>query len=325
MKSNRKIIGVCAAIFSLVIVMGQWNPVFAEGVDRKILRVEFLYAIEHTGGRGEKLRSPMDIHFDRKAQELYIADAGHGGIMVYDDNGMFIEKIPIDSPEGVPTMMALDATGRIYVGHNRSAKISVFDYKGMPLEVLDLPGIIDGVGSTIRPLYLATNAQDGLVYALKSSGGLVRIDPEGLAHEDISISGGEPDDMPHSIFGMSIDREGRFLFSDMRPYSIVRFDRNKGGSFYRFGDPGIIYGQIARPAGTTTDDAGHIFVTSTTRNKVLAYDRDGNFIEEFGGFGRTYGRFYMPSKIVSNGKDRLYVLGTPLERVQVFKVEFLQE
>ena len=328
MKINQKITSVLTPILLLFIILSQGNPASAAsaaGRDRLIIRVEFLYSIEYTGGRGELLRSPMDIYFDRQAKELYIADAGHGAIFVYNDNGMFIEEIPINSPEGSPTMISLDAAGRMYVGYNRSPRIGVFDYKGMPLEVLDLPGTIAGVGHTVRPLYLAHNRQDGRVYALKSSGGIVRIDPDGLAHEEIPIVGiDEPDDMPNSIFGMSIDREGRFLFSDMRPYSIVRFDRNKG-SFYRFGDPGILYGQIARPAGTTTDDAGHIFATSTVRNKVITYDREGNFIEEFGGMGKGYGRFYMPSKIASDGKDRLFVLETPLERVQVFKIDFLQE
>ncbi|MBC8317783.1 MAG: hypothetical protein H8E41_07735 [Desulfobulbaceae bacterium] len=326
MKSNEKIIGILAAILMLVIGMGQWNAAFAErkGIDRGIMRVTFLYAIETTGGRGEKLRSPMDIYYDRKAKELYIADAGLGAILVYDNNGMYLDKISVTSKEGVPTMIAVDNDGRIFVGHNNSPRISVMDFRGTPIEVLDLPGVIDGVASSVRPLYLAANSQDGSVYTLKSSGGMVRIDADGLEHEEILIDGGDPDDMPHSIFGFSIDRQGRFLFSDMRPYSIVRFDRSQG-SFQRFGSPGILHGQIARPAGTTSDDAGHIFATSTVRNKVLTYDRDGNFIEEFGGIGKGYGRFYMPSKIVSDGKDRLYVLETPLERVQVFKVEFLQE
>lgn len=303
---------------------GQVECAKAEGRDRGIMRVTFLYAIEYTGGRGEVLRSPMDMCFDRKTGELYIADAGHGAIFVYDNNGMYLDKIPVTSKEGSPTMVAVDNQGRLFVGHNNSPKISVMDFRGTPLEVLVLPGVIDVAGSNVRPLYLAGNQQDGQVYALKSSGGLVRIDPHGLAHEEIVITGGEADDMPHSIFGFSIDQDGRFLFSDMRPYSIVRFDRQVG-AFQRFGSPGILYGQIARPAGIATDDAGHIFATSTVRNKVLAYDQDGNFVEEFGGIGKGYGRFYMPSKIVSDGKDRLYVLETPLKRVQVFDVQFRSE
>jgi DNA-binding beta-propeller fold protein YncE len=293
----------------------------AAGRDRGIMRVTFLYAIESTGGRGEKLRSPMDIFFDRKAQELYVADAGHSAIFIYDANGMFIEKIAVNSEEGSPTMIALDEAGLMYVGHNRSARISVFNFQGRPLDVLDLPGVIDVPGSAIRPLYLAANTRDGGVYALKSSGGLVKLDPDGENHEEISITGQNPEDMPNVIYGMSIDQEGRFLFADMRPYSIVRFDREQG-SFFRFGSPGVIYGQISRPAGTAIDDAGHIFATSTVRNKVLAYDREGGFIEEFGGIGKDYGRFYMPSKIVSDGGNRLFVLETPLKRVQVFAIEF---
>ena len=48
--------------------------------------------------------------------------------------------------------------------------------------------------------------------------------------------------------------------------------------------------QIARPQGLTTDAAGHIFVTSLVRNKVLCYDRDGNLIESREFFSHFYPR-----------------------------------
>ncbi len=296
------------------------RPAFPAGVDRGILRVEFLYSIETAGGRSDKLREPMDIFVDRKSGELYVADAGARRIFVYDANGSFLQGIRVDGKEGSPMMVATDGEGRIYVGYNNSARIGLLTYKGEPLQMLDLPGIVDVLENRVRPVSLA-GAPDGRVYALKSAGGVVEIDPDGEHHREISISG---EGAPNVIYGMAVDPEGRFLFGDMRPYSVVAYDP-KRPSFLRFGSAGILYGQIARPVGVAADGSGHIFATSLVRNKVLCYDREGNFVEEFGGIGKEYGRFYMPGKVVSDGVDRIFVLEGALKRVQVFRVTFLKE
>jgi sugar lactone lactonase YvrE len=123
---------------------------------------------------------------------------------------------------------------------------------------------------------------------------------------------------------MAVDSAGRFLFTDMRPYSVVVFDPKSRDS-RRFGSPGVLHGQLDRPIGIAADDAGHMFVVSTVTNKVSCYGREGNFIEEFGRMGDGHGQFYMPTRIASDGKDRIYVLENTLKRVQVFRVEFPKE
>ena len=295
-------------------------PSHAKGVDRGVMSVEFLYSIEYTSGRSEKLGEPIDIFFDRRKNELYIADARTSKIYVYDNSGMFLQEIKLTGVKSPPGMLAVDGKGNIYVGYLGSPKISILDYKGEPLEHLDLPGIVDTPGNPERPVRLSSGP-DGRVYSLKRTGGIVKIDIDGEAHEEISISG---DGQPNVIIGMGIDSAGRFLFTDMRPYSVVVFDPEKK-VFKRFGTPGVLYGQITRPTGITADDAGHFFVLSGTISKVSCYDKEGEFIEEFGGLGDRYGQFYMPTKIVSDGKDRLFVLESTLKRVQVFKIRFLRE
>lgn len=296
------------------------TPVAAVGLDRGIMGVEFLYAIEYANGRADKLREPLDIFFDREKKELYVTDAANRSVFVYDDNGMFLQQIKIDGKEGSPRLVAVDGAGRIYTGHVTSPKISLLDFRGELLDVLNLPGIIDAPGNTVRPMFLASGS-DGAIYALKSAGGIVKIDPDGAAHEEVDIAG---EGAPNMIYGMTVDSSGRYLFTDMRPYSVVIYDPQKK-EFQRFGSAGVLYGQLDRPLGIASDDKGHIFVVSTVTNKVSCFDRDGNFIEEFGGFGELYGKFYFPSKVVSDGKDRLFVLENTLKRVQVFKIKFLKE
>lgn len=314
---------IILTILATLAVLGSKTPSHAAGTDRGIMKVEFLYVINYAAGRTEKLHEPTEIFFDRKSKELFIVDAAKHKVLVYDQNGLFIQDIQADGingGEGAPRAVAVDGKGRIFTSYQNSPKINVMDYKGEYLDSLLLPGSIDQPGNTVVPTFMTVGA-DGKIYALKNVGGMVRLDPDGNSQEEISIAG---DGAPNMIYGMTVDNTGRFLFTDMRPYSVVIYDPGKK-TFKRFGKGGVLYEQLDRPVGITTDDAGHIFVVNTVTNKVSCFDRDGNFIEEFGKLGERFGQFYMPSRVVSDGKDRLYVLENTLKRVQVFKVEFLKE
>lgn len=310
-------------ILFVLSVAGGPAPSHADGIDRGVMKVEFLYAINYTGGRTEKLLEPTDLFYDRKNKELYIIDSATHKVLVYDQNGLFIQEIQADGAngrDGAPKAIAVDGKGRIFTAHLGSPRINVLDYKGEFIDALLLPKSLDLPGNLVTPSYMTAGA-DGNIYVLKNVGGMVRLNLDKNSRDEVSIAG---NDAPNMIYGMAVDKEGRFLFTDMRPYSVVIFDPGKK-SFKRFGSPGVLYGQLDRPLGITTDDAGRIYVVSIVTHKVSCFDRDGNFIEEFGKFGERYGQFYMPSKIVSDGKDRLYVLENTLKRVQVFKVEFPQE
>ncbi len=303
-----------------VLVLVATETLAATGKRGERMNVRFLFSIEGVGGRGNRLRSPRDLFFDRKSGELYIADAGLAAILVFNREGTFLQNIPARGPEGVPMLVATDDEGRIYVGHNRSARISIFDYRGELFDVLELPGTVDLPGSTVRP-FLLTRASNGRVVAMKTRGGLVEVDPYGETSREIPLA---LPDGPAVVQGMTCDLRGNYYFTDMRPASIVRWNQDEG-SVLRFGKAGVIYGQLSRPQGVAVDSTGHVFVTSLIRNNVLCYDERGDFVEEFGSIGREYGHFYMPTRIVSDGSARLYVLEEALRRVQVFEVSFPEE
>ncbi|MBI5442714.1 MAG: hypothetical protein HY900_16060 [Deltaproteobacteria bacterium] len=290
-------------------------PASAAIGDRGLMTVEFLYAIEYAGGRSDMLKAPMDLFFDRKHGELYVTDPGRHAVLIYDRNGMFVQELRVESPEGAASQVAVDARGRIYVTHLNSPRLTVLDYRGAFLDSFLLPGTEEK--GRVRPMSLAAGP-DGGVYALLAAGGVVRVDPDGEAHRVISLKG---EGQPNAITAVAVDGDGRLLFGDMRPYSWVRLDPATG-KFERHGTPGVLYGQLARPSGLASDEAGHVFVLSSVTSKVSCFDRQGKFYEEFGALGDGYGTFYMPSKVVSDGKDRLYVLESMLRRIQVFRIGF---
>lgn len=304
----------------IIILVAALTPAAATALAGEKMSVEFLYSIEFAGGRSERLSEPIDIFFDQAKQELFVLDANLQKIFIYDRNGMFLYAMDQKGKEVLPKTMAVDGKGRIFKSYFYSHKIGVMDFKGELLDEFYLPGV-EEASKTGRYLSALCSGPNGEIYALISGGGVIKVDPAGKEHEMISIAG---EGAPSMIMGMGVGADGRFLFTDMRPYSVVAFDpRNK--EFKRIGTPGVLFYQLTRPVGVTADNEGHIFVTSSTASKVNIYDRDGNFIYAFGGSGTTLGRFYRPTKIVSNGTDKIYILENPLKRIQVFKVAFSQE
>lgn len=283
------------------------------------MTADFLFSIEYAGGRSERFQELSDMYFDRNKEELFLVDAATHRIYIFDRNGRYLYTIDQNGPNQMPGSLAVDAKGRIFKTYRDNNKVGMMDLKGELLDDFLLPGMHEGARDVVpRALCSGPN---GEIYALKSAGGVVRLDPDGRKHEQISISG---KGAPNMIFGMAVDTQGRFHFTDMRPYGMVVFDpRNR--EFKRYGTPGVLVHQITRPVGIAADDAGHIFVTSSVGSKVNTYDRDGNFIYAFGGAGVSLGRFTMPSKIVSDGRDTIFVLENPLKRVQAFRVNFHQE
>lgn len=284
------------------------------------MTAEFLYSIEYAGGRSERFGELSDLYFDRNKEELFLVDAATHRIYIFDRNGRYLFTIDQSGPNMMPGALAVDAKGRIFKTYRDSNKIGMMDQRGELLDDFLLPGTSEGSRGGVAPRALCSGP-NGEIYVLKSAGGVVRLDPDGRKHEQISISG---KGAPNMIFGMTVDSQGLFHFTDMRPYGMVAFDPLKS-EYRRYGTPGVLAHQITRPVGIAADDAGHIFVTSSVGSKVNTYDRDGNFIYAFGGAGVSLGRFTAPSKIVSDGKDTIYVLENALKRVQAFKVNFKQE
>jgi len=79
-------------------------------------------------------------------------------------------------------------------------------------------------------------------------------------------------------FGVAVHR-GRVFVSDSIRRQVFAFDVPEA-RFFEIGirDPG----QLTKPLGLDVDDRGNLYVCDSTLKQVLMYDRDGNFLREFG-------------------------------------------
>jgi DNA-binding beta-propeller fold protein YncE len=90
-----------------------------------------------------------------------------------------------------------------------------------------------------------------------------------------------------------------------------------------FSKPGDGPGELIWPAGIALDSQENVYVTDEWLNRVSVFDKDGNFLRDWGTAGSDDGEFNGPSGIAIDPKDVLYIVDSRNHRVQTFTKEGL--
>lgn len=63
---------------------------------------------------------------------------------------------------------------------------------------------------------------------------------------------------------------------------------------------------------------GDVFVTDTGNQRIQKFDREGNFVTQWGGFGNSEGQFNFPYGLIVDPKGHVFVVDSGNMRVQHF-------
>jgi DNA-binding beta-propeller fold protein YncE len=132
--------------------------------------------------------------------------------------------------------------------------------------------------------------------------------------------------------GVAVDQEdGTVYVVDMGNHRIQKFDTStnvlpqlltKWGGSSAAGHASSALaqeaGQLRSPWGIIVDGAGHVYVTDTGNHRIEKFDREGNFITQWGGFGNGDGQFNFPYGIAVDAKGSVFVVDSGNTRVQQF-------
>jgi DNA-binding beta-propeller fold protein YncE len=77
-------------------------------------------------------------------------------------------------------------------------------------------------------------------------------------------------------------------------------------------------GQFRSPWGVAVDGQGDLYVTDTGNQRVQKFDREGNFLTQWGGFGNQDGQFNFPYGIAVDARGSVFVTDSANSRVQQF-------
>ena len=78
------------------------------------------------------------------------------------------------------------------------------------------------------------------------------------------------------------------------------------------------FGILNDPHYVAVDSNNFLFITEENRHQVTVYDLAGNQVNQFGTFGSGPGEFSVPDGIATDSQDRIYVVDTGNNRVQIF-------
>ena len=199
--------------------------------------------------------------------------------------------------------IAVDASGKIYVGEYSGGRIQVFDAEGK--------FITQWMVDPKMPLSGMAADRNGVVYIVQS-GMISRHEGQtGKLLGQLAYSGG-------------------WGFDDIR----VTADGGPVASWYknrddivRFNSAGQVVRTIRGAISSVTDDSeldthvavdglGNIYALGSFNNAVFKFSPEGKFITRFGDAGDQPGQFRAPSAIAVDGKGRVYV--SDFKGVQVF-------
>jgi DNA-binding beta-propeller fold protein YncE len=199
--------------------------------------------------------------------------------------------------------IAVDATGKIYVGEYTGGRIQVFDPAGKFLTQWTV--------DPKMPLRGLAADRKGTVYVVQH-GNITRYEGEtGKLLGDLTYAGGGGFD------DLSMSPDGGFVaawYSNRD--DVVRF--NSAGEVTR-----TIRAAISSTSGDSElntrvaiDGLGNIYALGSFNNAVFKFGPDGKFLTRFGDSGDQAGQFHAPLAVAVDGKGRVYV--SDIKGIQVF-------
>lgn len=284
---------------------------------------------------GGEFMSPMyGMAIDRQGS-LFVVDNGNNRIQKFENNGNFIllwgNFGAANGNFNNPTGIACDAKGDVYVADTNNHRIQKFDGK-LGHYLMKFGGRGNGEGQLNAPWGIAVDRVRGYLYVVDSANFRVqKFDQDG---EFIMQWGsfGNNDGQFYFARGIAVDQaDGAVYVVDMGNHRIQKFDTSTnvlpqligkwgGGlgaghaSSARAQEPG----QFRSPWGVAVDGNGDVFVSDTGNQRIQKFDREGNFVTQWGGFGNADGHFNFPYGIVVDTRGHVFVVDSGNMRVQHF-------
>ncbi|RMH05045.1 MAG: hypothetical protein D6704_10190 [Nitrospirae bacterium] len=284
---------------------------------------------------GGEFMSPMyGIAIDRQGC-FFVVDNGNNRIQKFDNNGNFIllwgNFGAANGNFNNPTGIACDANGDVYVCDTNNHRIQKFDGR-LGHYLMKFGGRGNGEGQFNAPWGIAIDRVRGYIYVVDSANFRIqKFDEDG---EFVMQWGsfGNNDGQFYFARGIAVDQaDGSVYVVDMGNHRVQKFDTSTNvlpqllakwgggiGAGHASSPQAHEPGQFRSPWGIAVDANGDVFVTDTGNQRIQKFDRDGNFITQWGGFGNGDGQFNFPYGISVDAKGHVFVVDSGNMRVQRF-------
>lgn len=240
-------------------------------------------------------------------------------IRIFNPSGMETFSFGDDLDLGQIVDAAVDDRGDIIVLSYRDSRPSLTrcNFRGVPVAPIEIRNVPAGVVFKANRMIL----RNGLFYfASLGSSSVIVADADGEFRKYIEllplVEAREKDKSGSEMNGFTVDQDGNILFTVATFFKVYRFSTD--GKLESFGRSGSTPGRFGVIAGIATDSHGNLLVTDKLKCVVMVFDKEFNFVTEFGYRGARPENLIVPDDIAIDRKDRVYVSQGRRRGVSVF-------
>ncbi len=118
--------------------------------------------------------------------------------------------------------------------------------------------------------------------------------------------------------GFSVDKDGNMLFTTPTLFSASVLSPD--GKITSFGTAGSIPGKFENVSAILRDNRGNILVADKLKSVVNIFDKNFNFLMEFGGRGDAPGSIVIPWSMALDSDNKLFITQASNRGVSVFRL-----
>lgn len=282
----------------------------------------YLYTLANFGGK-----LPYDwarIYVDQERDETYVIY--QNVIRIFGSSGMEVFSFGDDLDLGLIADAAVDDRGDIILLSYKAEQplVTRCTYRGVPIGQVQIRNVPAGVVFGPNRMIFSNGR---LYFAALSTGTLIVTDATGQYREHANLlSGleGTPKEKTEAeITGLSVDRDGSIFFTV--PVVFRAFKRAPDGTTTSFGRPGSTPGRFGVVAGIVADSRGNVIVIDKLKCAVMVFDKDFNFLTEFGMRGLRPENLIVPDDVAIDKRDRIYVTQGRRRGISVFALTVLPD
>ena len=262
---------------------------------------EAVAGIDSEGAPRVVLQRPVSGMTDA-AGRIYVTDMSRQAVFVFDPAAG--ELRVWDRAHGVngfaaPVGIAAGAGGEVLVADAELAMVVRLGADGNPRGNI-------GKGVLKRPTGVARDPARGLVYVADTYAHDVKVfDDEGRLVNLIGRRGDKPGEFnfpTHVAFA-----RGELYVTDSMNSRIQVFTADGEVLERHFGSAGLYLGNLVRPKGVAVDGEGNVYVVEGYYDYLLVFGPKGEFLLPIGGTGAGTGRFYLPSGVWVDSRNRVFI------------------
>ncbi|HEU4462838.1 MAG TPA: DUF6531 domain-containing protein, partial [Solirubrobacterales bacterium] len=217
-----------------------------------------------------------------------------------------------DSQLKSPADVATDAQGNLWVLDGGNGRVKKLSPDGQLLAKWGTPGSAEGQLNS--PSNIALDAAGNVL--ITDLYRVQKFSPSGELLARFGSQGGEPGQFFAGPTGLAVGVDGSIWASD---YAHVYRYSSSGQFLERIATSGP--GQISWSDSIAVGPGGEVFVADPTLDKIKVFDKEGDYLRQFGASGAAPGQLAKPVEVSIDAEGQVWVADEQTDRIQVFSAD----